>query len=240
MGKDVIIKNKRCRLFVEGGFYVSDDGTFAADRVTQAGLPITINQDGEKTVTPGGFCTYTIAEAILNCYHKRKRFKPGRWYERGYLDGNKLNCHYQNVYWMPNYLRDFMVIGYSGGQITIRQDGTVDGLKNEFDKLTLTPEEDLIKGPDFQYYLFHKGYGNPMVMDVDELMISACFVRGDYEKQSDPVVLHKDNDYTNFTSENLEWCERSDPRYQAYMLQKAKDGYTYTFQPTSKRVWWIK
>ena len=39
---------------------------------------------------------------------------------------------------------------------------------------------------------------------------------------SRPRVLHKDQDYLNYNSFNLEWAEEDSPEYQAYMCRKRK------------------
>lgn len=34
---------------------------------------------------------------------------------------------------------------------------------------------------------------------------------------SNPRVLHKDQDYLNYNSSNLEWAEEDSPEYQTYV-----------------------
>ena len=58
---------------------------------------------------------------------------------------------------------------------------------------------------------------------MDGLMEEAGFVGGDKKKFRNPVILHKDNDWLNFSSDNLEWTDRSDPRYREYHNRKVDD-----------------
>ena len=60
-------------------------------------------------------------------------------------------------------------------------------------------------------------------IDVDRLMEIAGYVNGNKEQFKDPVILHKDNDWLNFNSENLEWTDRSDPRYREYHNRKVDE-----------------
>ena len=60
-------------------------------------------------------------------------------------------------------------------------------------------------------------------IDVDRLMEIAGYVNGNKEQFKDPAILHKDNDWLNFSSDNLEWTDRSDPRYREYHNRKVDD-----------------
>ena len=58
----------------------------------------------------------------------------------------------------------------------------------------------------------------------------AEFEAGDNSLMSRPRVLHKDQDYLNYNSFNLEWAEEDSPEYQAYMWQKKDDLDRLTIQ----------
>ena len=51
---------------------------------------------------------------------------------------------------------------------------------------------------------------------VDDIMYYFGFVAGNKMQFNDPVILHKNNDYMDFTPGNLEWCEKTDQRYIDY------------------------
>jgi hypothetical protein len=54
-------------------------------------------------------------------------------------------------------------------------------------------------------------------------MAEAGYVQGDDADLKHPMVLHKNNDYMNCSSENLEWTEVTDERYKAFLEQRFKD-----------------
>ena len=51
-------------------------------------------------------------------------------------------------------------------------------------------------------------------------MEAAGYVQGDDAVLKDPVILHRDGDYKNFSSDNLEWTEKTDPRYADYCTKR--------------------
>ena len=57
---------------------------------------------------------------------------------------------------------------------------------------------------------------------VDDLMAAAGYVNGEKFSLKSPVILHKDNNPTNFNSDNLKWVESTDPRYIEYQ-KKVKE-----------------
>ena len=52
-------------------------------------------------------------------------------------------------------------------------------------------------------------------------MAKAGYVDGNKLQFKNPVILHKDGDYKNCASDNLEWCDSSDQRYIDYYNQMA-------------------
>ena len=51
-------------------------------------------------------------------------------------------------------------------------------------------------------------------------MKEAGFIQGDDAGLKEPAILHKDGNYMNFASGNLEWVRQRDPRYKNYIQQK--------------------
>lgn len=90
---------------------------------------------------------------------------------------------------------------------------------------TFDPDMDL-RIPAYPYvpYEYKDGYKKTRYskVSVEELMGIAGYVDGDRNFLKDPVILHKDNDYTNNSSDNLEWVDESDPRYTKYYNETAK------------------
>ena len=44
----------------------------------------------------------------------------------------------------------------------------------------------------------------------------ARYVNKNKNRFEHPVILHRDNDWLNFDSDNLEWTDYNDPRYKEY------------------------
>ena len=53
-------------------------------------------------------------------------------------------------------------------------------------------------------------------ISVDKLMDIAGYVNENKKRFEHPVILHRDNDWLNFDSDNLEWTDYNDPRYKEY------------------------
>ena len=58
---------------------------------------------------------------------------------------------------------------------------------------------------------------------IDDLMDVAGYVQGDDAILNNPVILHRDYDRMNFSSNNLEWVESTDIEYQKYMEKQKND-----------------
>ena len=50
-------------------------------------------------------------------------------------------------------------------------------------------------------------------ISADKVFVDFGFVNGDKSKFASPVILHLNNDYLDYCSENLEWCDALDQRY---------------------------
>lgn len=67
-------------------------------------------------------------------------------------------------------------------------------------------------------YVHHiSGHINGYSEDPDLLMKKAGYVQGDDALLTNPAILHRDMDPLDFSSENLEFVERTDPKYQNYL-----------------------
>lgn len=51
----------------------------------------------------------------------------------------------------------------------------------------------------------------------------AGYIQGDDADLQEPVILHRDLDWKNFASDNLEWTEATDQRYLDYQAKKKAD-----------------
>lgn len=197
----------------------------------------TIHNDryGRRFISLKNYGDILIAELVASCYCAPKP-KDGKEYEVEHIDGNLSNDHRNNLRWVevtPTYLAQKTVClakalklqkmnWYKSLKITVLKDGTI--LQG---KSTLTSRHHLYDSDiDWHYhwpianveYSFTNRYGKFETgrINIDSLMNDFGFVSGDKIQFQNPVVLHLNNDFLDFTPGNLEWCDINDPRYETY------------------------
>ena len=110
--------------------------------------------------------------------------------------------------------------------IVVYEDGRVyqKGKKLGVGHEIFDPDMDLrIPMPPYIRYEVKNAYGKterPLKF-VEDVMEAAGYVEGNKLQFKNPVILHKDGDYKNCTSNNLQWCDASDPRYIEYYNKMA-------------------
>ena len=119
--------------------------------------------------------------------------------------------------------------------LVVRSDGTILDKRKKLFVVTVIGDSDtdrLVSVDPYVCYYRKNRYGSidERRARVDALMAEAEFVAGDNSLMSRPRVLHKDQDYLNYNSSNLEWAEEDSPEYQAYMWQKKEDLDRLTIQ----------
>jgi hypothetical protein len=60
---------------------------------------------------------------------------------------------------------------------------------------------------------------------VERIMEEAGYVQGDDAGMKERAILHRDENYMNFASDNLKWVKKKDPCYDYYMnvLKEVKE-----------------
>jgi len=231
MAKDTKIYGKRCRWNSRYYAWVSDDGLLAAMPKTKELLPIQVDSDGRKYVVHGWSSVglVYIDMAVITCFCPPMPISSVKKYDINFKDGNKQNCHYKNLEWKAvpykHATGSTAKVQVQGETLTVKKDGTVRQGKTllSIRDYTYDSDTDLYVCIEPHAYFNRKNsihYGSE---SVDELMKKAGFVGGDHSILERPVILHKDNDRQNFSSDNLEWTEETDPRYQAYTKQKTAE-----------------
>lgn len=238
--KEQSFKGKNCRFYVKYGTWVSSDGSvvgYTTNEKDQWGLPY--KKFHSLRVHHDDICAYIehpwngqfrLDMAVMKCFGPPL---PGEGeYMINHKDGNIQNCNKYNLEWVPYQYRpntaNSIRIDYMGNKLKVCKDGTfwegaeqliVCDVKGDEDTNTLRIVAPFIP-------LRRRGSIYPYSQNVDELMAAASYVQGDKLRLKDPVILHKDYDRMNFTSENLEWVERDDVRYAGYLKQKEADRRT--------------
>ena len=239
MAKDTIIYGKRCRWYKAGFAWVSEDGTLVVipdknNKWNTSGkkkLSIKTDHDGNKIAPhPYGY-VIDVAKAVIVCFCP-PRPSDGKKYMISHKDGNLGNCHYQNLEWVPYHYQhattDTVKLSNYSATLEVGKDGSVkmDGKTAQVCDCFYDSDVDLevcSSGPFI--YVPRKGSIYNSRVFIDDLMSEAGYVQGDDADLQHPVILHKDNDYMNCSSENLEFVEMTDERYKAFLEQRKKDTH---------------
>ena len=232
----MIINGKRCRY--HSGLWFADTGDFVAEYNNDSGCyeSCTIY----PTVNLGAcveemFYEETLDEVVAELFGPPYPH-DGKTYDLIHKDGDEMNCDYRNLEWMAmeqipqrpyhynnstapmEYVRYYHWILEVSQAGTIKQHGEV--LKQyDFDPVLYDKYGDTL---DFEFFV-DVGY---YMVHVEQLMAWAGYVQGDDAGLKTPVILHRDGDYKNFNSNNLEWVEMTDPRFISYMKKKEQARQT--------------
>ena len=226
------IKGKRCRLYHEGynWIWVADSGDFVSNYVKggkyKGSCRIFKDHFGPFVKGKYGGHIY-LEEAVIKCFCPPCP-SDGKRYMLNHKDGNWLNCDYRNLEWAPYRYRNttvpkvrlyynerFLEVFSSGevkegGQTLSVADYWYD---SDVDLHWITP------GP---YIRVGSGL-SPKRVEIEKIMRVCGYIQGDDAPLKNPVILHRDLDWKNFASDNLEWVEADDPRYLDYMDKKKQD-----------------
>lgn len=225
------VNGRTCRFYRDGGIFVTSDGTYAAIKSKGSYLYLRTRMDdlGKFVVHPWYGNRISIAKAVLTCFCPPHPY-DGKHYGVMYKDGNKSNCNYKNLEWVeyhhvsnPNDSYNYFC---GNSVLTIKRDGTIYKGKRKETIETVIGDADtdsMVTLADPFIGVRRPGTIHQRHVPVDQLMDVAGFVNGDDAVLDDPVILHRDNDWMNFDSDNLEYVERTDERYIQYQQQKEKD-----------------
>lgn len=193
-------------------------------------MKIHTDENGEKYISHPYGGDVSVARAVISCFCPPHP-KGGKSYKIGYKDGNPSNCYYKNLEWIPYHYSHASTASVkmrvNGLDLTVNKDGTIEmsgGKKMEVRDHFFDSDTDLEVCSSFPFVSIPRKnsiYGN--YKSVDDLMKMAGFIQGDDADLSNPAILHRDYDYMNCNSDNLEWVEESDKRYLKFMEKKKID-----------------
>ena len=237
-----MFNGKSCRYYVAGRVWVSRDAsvigytTRGHDQYGQSIIqfhPLRIQQDGTCSyVSHPSYGFVSVPKSVATCFCPPPPC-DGKKYVINFKDGNCRNCCASNLEWGEYHYKQSIApstkVGYEGNVLTVYRDGTV---KNNGTVLSISENGHF----DDDMGLYFPGSAmavrprmKPIL--VDELMRLAGFVNGDDAVLHDPVILHRDLDWANIDSDNLEWVDRTDPRYSAYQekIREARQAISDSF-----------
>lgn len=233
---------KRMRPYFKfGGFAVSEDGKtilrhyendFKSGIIAQRPakrLTVHTDKDGRCVVRTQDHGEISVDMMVAACFCPPC---PSPTYELVHKDGNLSNCHYKNLEWQKNqsviqttpHTTD-KSIKLSNG-LTVHKDGSIyDGRVKLNHQISIYDRDtDLFWAIKPQVRFSRSNQWKRMVekrVSVDSLMAAAGYVGGDKNQFQNPQILHKDNNWLNFDSSNLEWCDVLEQRYIDYAKKQS-------------------
>lgn len=242
---------KRMRPFYNlWGFAISDDGKTVLryyekdfDGSILAKRPpkrLTIQYDGEGRayVSTRDHGEIMVDLLVAKCFCVRCP-RPYKDYELVHKDGNLANCHYLNLTWQKKVTADSQITIHTATDsirlqngLTVHKDGTIEdnGVNLPLEISQYDPDTNLFWSiePKISYYRSNRwGKVEKKSDQLDALMARAGYIEGEFNSFPNPRILHKDGDWLNHESSNLEWCDASDQRYLDYSKKRTEDMNTW-------------
>ena len=229
MPKEKFINGKRCRCYYRDYFWiwVADTGDFVSHYVkgglNKGSCRILMDHFGPFVIDSKTGTVIYLEEAVITCFCAPCP-NDGNRYMLNHKDGNWSNCHYRNLEWAPYHYRSTnapKVRLYAYGRfLEVFSSGTV------LDGGQMLHVCDGWFDADLNLYYPSSPYvsidGRKKTY-MDDLMRACGYVQGDDANLRSPVILHRNLDYMDFASNNLEWVESSDQRYIDYQSKRAQD-----------------
>ena len=168
-----------------------------------------------------------IQNMVADCFCAPKP-DDGNYYVLVHKDGNLQNDHYKNLEWRlattvnPQTTAKTVDKVKLDDSLEVRRNGTIYQNGKELTVGTAIGDSDIDMivpiEPFVEYEVRNKQWRRyeRVRKSVDKLMDIAGYVNGNKERFEHPVILHRDNDWLNFDSDNLEWTDMNDPRYKEY------------------------
>lgn len=234
------IRGKRCRIYHDGymWIWIADTGDFAAHYVKGGGYkgsfrilkqhigPFIVDKYGNRIL---------IAQAVMAAFGTAAP-QDGKRYTIGFKDGNQYNCDYQNLEWVEYHYKHTTLpkvrIYCAGEFVEVHSTGKikVNGKEETPIDYLFDPDMDLFSARSVLEVNINKRH-----VKIDELMEAAGYAQGDDAVLEKPVILHRDMNYKNFASDNLEWVEETDPRYLEYCKKREAERQARTAELNKSR-----
>ncbi len=192
--------------------------------------------------------TFHIEKLVIEAYHGKKP-QDGKDWVIYHKDGDITNNSADNLEWMEravaypnisNVTQDKKV--KLGNGLVVHKTGEVYQNKKLLPVDFFQGDSDLdlyVNIPPQIHYEYRNRWGGTdrASLFMESLMEEAGYIEGNKRHFTNPVVLHKDNNYKNFASDNLEWVENTDPRLAAYQKQKERDIFNEGLRVNKESNW---
>ena len=209
-------------LFVEKEFIDKQDG----NKLKTYNPKIKVDEKGLRYIDNKNLGRVYIQDLVADCFCAPKP-DDGNYYVLVHKDGNLQNDHYKNLEWRLATTVYPQTTAKTAGYVKldygleVRRNGTISQNGKELTVGTAIGDRDIdmiVPIEPFVEYERKNSWGRyeRKSISVDKLMDIARYVNENKGRFEHPVILHRDNDWLNFDSDNLEWTDYNDPRYKEY------------------------
>ena len=215
------------------GIYVSNDGEHAErDYFDKDSKTIKVHiykiyreECGRAYIGTKKYGRLYLDELALTCYRGLAP-QDGKTYYPHHKDGNMKNSAWSNLEWREETPATIAALEklekeawYKNRKIKADKKGFIRQGAHDLPIQYSSYDPDL----DWTYH-----YPNPWVryeeknhwggtdryeIEVDKVFEDLGLVKGDKSQFSNPVILHINNDFLDYSADNLEWCDSYDQRY---------------------------
>lgn len=216
----------------EDGLYVEKEYTDHNDGDKKKIYHPTIYTDrnGLRYITNKQLGNLYIQDLVADCFCPPKPDDEGD-YVIVHKDGRPWNDNYRNLCWeerakaYPDKDASHEKSVSLKNGFVVKRNGTIYRNGKKLQIFCSLPDRDLGMivpvSPRVEYEVERWNRYYTEHVDVDILMAEAGYVKGNSMRFRNPVILHRNGDWMDFRSENLEWTDRSDPEYVRYYNRTA-------------------
>ena len=237
MATDFILNGVRARKHQASSTKITEDGMYVEKEYMENGVlkkfnpKIEICKNGLRRILNKKLGFLYIQDLVMECFGSPKPADGQDWII-AHLDGNMQNDHYKNLGWklrkdaypyIPAKTDKQVKLAHG---IIVHIDGRIyqKGKKCHVTDDLYDSDMDLfVPMPPYIRYEYKNYWKKTETakLDVEDAMAAAGYVDGNKLQFKNPVILHKDGDYMNCSSNNLCWCDASAQKYIDYYNKMA-------------------